>query len=203
MKKNHVTNQIKICINLHNKYFSLGLKSIINAYFDDRGILTNFINELDEGTRADILFCDASPYNPQLACAKISRYSRVFTFEYGLNTLIKKPYSCGCRDAIFSYDTPPDIITRKLAEILVFPVEEKSPCLISTLSKREKQVLDYIAQGVKSQRISDVLLISIKTLSTHKMNAMKKLKINTSTGLYYWLKENAAHLKRDREQCIQ
>ncbi len=195
LKKPSTTPSLTICIRLRDNYFSQGLQSIIRAYFDGLGILTTFI--IGEGQResADILFCDASPYHPQLVCAKTSTYRRIFIIEHIPNTPMKTPCSCGCEDALFSYNTRPEEIIRKLRDVFIAqPSEEKKPCLASTLSNRERQILDYIVQGISPKRISDVLLISPKTLSTHKINAMKKLGTNTSTGLLYWLRENAAHL---------
>jgi DNA-binding CsgD family transcriptional regulator len=195
LKKTSTAPRLTICISLRDNYFSQGLQSIIRAYFDGLGILTTFI--IGEGQResADILFCDASPYHPQLVCTKKSTYRRIFIIEHIPNTPMKTPCSCGCEDALFSYHTRPEEIIRKLDDVFIAPPsEEKRPCLASTLSNRERQVLDYIVQGMSPKRISDVLLISPKTLSSHKMNAMKKLSINTSTGLLYWLQENAAHL---------
>ncbi|RDL15171.1 response regulator transcription factor [Serratia fonticola] len=195
LKKTSTQPRLTICIHLRDNYFSQGLQSIIRAYFDNLGTLATFI--IGEGQRvcADILFCDASPYHPQLACAKTSTYRRIFIIEHIPKTPIKTPCSCGCEDALFSYNTRPEEIIRKLGDVLIAPPsEEKKPCLASTLSNREKQILNYIVQGMSQKRISDVLLISPKTLSTHKMNTMKKLGINTSTGLLYWLRENATHL---------
>ncbi|RDL15121.1 response regulator transcription factor [Serratia fonticola] len=193
LKTSSTGPQLKICTSLCDNYFSHGLQSIIRAYFDGLGILITFINRGKEG--ADILFCDASPYHPQLVCAKTSTYRRIFIIEHIPNTPMKTPCSCGCEDALFSYNTRPEEIIRKLEDVFIAPPsEEKRPCLASTLSNRERQILDYIVQGISPKRISDVLLISQKTLSAHKINAMKKLGINTSTGLLYWLQENAAHL---------
>ena len=195
LKKSSTGPELTISLRLRDNYFSQGLQDIIRAYFDSLGIWTNFIDGVKQSEGADILFCDASPYTPQLVCAKTSKYRRIFIVEHIPNKLMKTPCSCGCEDALFSYNTRPEEVIRKLQEVLIaLPSEQKKPCLASTLSNRERQILDYIVQGISPQRISDVLLISTKTLSAHKMNAMKKLGINTSAGLHYWLRENAAHL---------
>lgn len=195
LKKSSIGSELTICLRLRDNYFSQGLQEIIRVYFDNLDIWTNFIDEVEQRESADILFCDASPYAPQLVCAKKSKYRRIFIVEHIPNRLIKTSCTCGCEDALFSYNTRPEEIIRKLQEVLIaLPSEQKKPCLASTLSNRERQILDYIVQGISPQRISDVLLISTKTLSTHKMNAMRKLGINTSTRLHYWLRENAAHL---------
>lgn len=194
-RSSHIAPRLTICIRLRDNYFHQGLQSILHAYFDEQGICTTFIDGMKQGEGADMLFCDASPYNPQLVCAKTSTYHRIFIVEYIPNTLMKAPCSCGCEDALFSYNTRPEDIIRKLEEVLVdLPSEEKKPCQASTLSNRERQILYYISQGIKPQKMSGELLISTKTLSAHKKHAMRKLNINTSTGLHYWLQENAESL---------
>ncbi|WP_037435772.1 response regulator transcription factor [Serratia fonticola] len=194
-KTPHAEHQLTICIRLRDNYFSQGLQSILRVYFDGLGICTTFIDGVKQRDGADILFCDASPYKPQLVCAKTSKYRRIFIVEHIPNTRVKTPCSCGCEDALFSYNTRPEEIIRKLGEVLVaLPSEEKKSCLASTLSNRERQILYYISQGINPQKMSDALLISTKTQSAHKKHAMRKLNIDTSTGLHYWLRENAAHL---------
>lgn len=193
---------MKIHIKLRNNYFSLGLKSILHTYFHNHKIQATFIDELNQEGAIDILFCDASPYNPQLVCAMKSKYRRVFVVEHSPYKTIKTPCSCGCEDAIFLYNVSFEGITRRMDEILFLSAGKKKTCRVSTLSKRERQILYYFYLGFTPQRITNVLLISVKTLSAHKMNAMSKLNITSSIGLYYWLRKNSVHLLPAREKRI-
>jgi DNA-binding NarL/FixJ family response regulator len=47
------------------------------------------------------------------------------------------------------------------------------------LSQREQEVLHFVALGFLTREIADRLHISIKTVETHKANAMGKLGMNS------------------------
>lgn len=52
-----------------------------------------------------------------------------------------------------------------------------------TITKREQEILNYVAMGKTSQEIADILGISIRTVQNHRANIMQKLGIKTSAGL--------------------
>jgi two-component system, NarL family, response regulator NreC len=51
------------------------------------------------------------------------------------------------------------------------------------LSDREKEVLTLIAKGYSNKEIAEQLVISVKTVETHKGNLMEKLKMKTRPEL--------------------
>jgi len=51
------------------------------------------------------------------------------------------------------------------------------------LTKREKEVLAHIAQGLSSEEISQRLFISPRTVDTHRTNIMQKLDIHDAANL--------------------
>lgn len=51
------------------------------------------------------------------------------------------------------------------------------------LGRREREVLRLIAEGSRSQAISESLNISIATVEVHRRNIMRKLGIHTVAGL--------------------
>ncbi len=61
------------------------------------------------------------------------------------------------------------------------PVEDFSQTVL--LTKREREVLQLIAEGMSSVRIATRLHISEKTVSTHRRKIMEKLNIHTVAGL--------------------
>ena len=54
---------------------------------------------------------------------------------------------------------------------------------IGSLTKREKEVMERICNGLKSKEISDLLFISTNTVETHRRNIFHKLDINNSISL--------------------
>ncbi|OPH56442.1 DNA-binding response regulator [Paenibacillus ferrarius] len=52
-----------------------------------------------------------------------------------------------------------------------------------TLSEREKEVLALIAKGFSNKEIAEQLIISVKTVESHKSNVMEKLGLKTRPEL--------------------
>jgi two-component system, NarL family, response regulator NreC len=52
-----------------------------------------------------------------------------------------------------------------------------------TLTKREKEILSLIAEGLNNQEISEKLFISPRTVDTHRTNIMQKLDIHDAANL--------------------
>ncbi|GGZ29077.1 DNA-binding response regulator [Echinicola pacifica] len=51
------------------------------------------------------------------------------------------------------------------------------------ITKREKQILKMISDGISNKEIADQLGKSIRTIETHRFNIMKKLKVNNVVEL--------------------
>ena len=51
------------------------------------------------------------------------------------------------------------------------------------ISKKEREVLQLVAEGLKTRDIAERLNLSIKTVESHRRNIMKKLSIFTIAGL--------------------
>jgi len=53
----------------------------------------------------------------------------------------------------------------------------------SQLTRREREILQYIAEGHTSPQIAKMLFISKKTVENHRANIMQKLEIHDTAGL--------------------
>ncbi|MEA3450412.1 MAG: helix-turn-helix transcriptional regulator [Bacteroidota bacterium] len=51
------------------------------------------------------------------------------------------------------------------------------------ISKREKEIVQFVALGYSNKEIADKLFLSIHTVTTHRKNISKKLGIKTISGL--------------------
>lgn len=51
------------------------------------------------------------------------------------------------------------------------------------LTKREKEILKLIADGLSSQEVADKLFISLRTVETHRLNLNQKLDVKNTAGL--------------------
>ena len=52
-----------------------------------------------------------------------------------------------------------------------------------TLTNREREVLQFVVEGLGNKEIASILIISPRTVETHRANLMKKLNLQTQTDL--------------------
>jgi DNA-binding NarL/FixJ family response regulator len=75
----------------------------------------------------------------------------------------------------------PEAMQDSFAEQLIQPDGEKPR--IDLLSKREFQVMSYLAQGMTNREIGDILQISVKTVDTHRGHVLKKLRLRNNSDI--------------------
>jgi DNA-binding NarL/FixJ family response regulator len=71
------------------------------------------------------------------------------------------------------------IVTNILAESVVAP-EQNS---VSELTPREIQVLELVAGGYSTKQVADKLGIGPRTVESHRVNMLKKMKVNNTAEL--------------------
>jgi len=71
------------------------------------------------------------------------------------------------------------IVTNILAESVARP----EPPAISELTPREKEVLELVAQGHSTKQVADKLGIGTRTVESHRVNMLKKMKVNNTAEL--------------------
>jgi len=71
------------------------------------------------------------------------------------------------------------IVTNILAESVARPEQPA----ISELTPREKEVLELVAQGHSTKQIADKLGIGTRTVESHRVNMLKKMKVNNTAEL--------------------
>src|SRR5450830_21449 len=64
------------------------------------------------------------------------------------------------------------------------------PALIDSLSNRELSILRYLARGMKNKDISELMLLSDKTVSTYKTRLIDKLNLKSVVALAEFAKRN-------------
>ncbi len=61
--------------------------------------------------------------------------------------------------------------------------EEENVAQAISITKREQEVLNLVADGKTSQQIADELFLSVRTVESHRYNLMQKLEISNTAGL--------------------
>ena len=69
-------------------------------------------------------------------------------------------------------------------------LESKPKELASSLTHREREIVQQVAEGRINKEIAARLNISIKTVETHRASAMRKLKLNTTADLVRYAVRN-------------
>jgi DNA-binding NarL/FixJ family response regulator len=75
------------------------------------------------------------------------------------------------------------MVASTVAEARVAGVFEPRPLNSPTLTAREREVLQLVAEGLSGRQIASKLHVSLKTVSTHRQHIMDKLEIHNAAGL--------------------
>lgn len=71
----------------------------------------------------------------------------------------------------------------EVANILADAVSRNAAPALPEVSPREKEVLDLVAHGFSTKQVADKLGISTRTVETHRINMLKKLKVSNTAEL--------------------
>jgi len=77
----------------------------------------------------------------------------------------------------------PDATRKLMSEYMDKMKHGEGTSTFDSLSDREKEVLEWIAKGYSNKEIAQHLVISVKTVESHKSNLMEKLGIKTRPEL--------------------
>jgi two-component system response regulator NreC len=86
-------------------------------------------------------------------------------------------------------------VTREVFRGLSDPEAEQPESAFTLLSSREREILQLLAEGKTVREVADTINLSIKTVDTHKQNAMKKLNLGSFAELIkYAVRQGLTHL---------
>jgi DNA-binding NarL/FixJ family response regulator len=71
------------------------------------------------------------------------------------------------------------VVTNILAESVVNPGQGN----VAELTAREKEVLDWVAKGFSTKQVADKLGIGTRTVESHRVNMLKKMKVSNTAEL--------------------
>jgi DNA-binding NarL/FixJ family response regulator len=87
----------------------------------------------------------------------------------------------------------------KIMQKKYVPEEENVSQAIS-ITKREQEVLNLVADGKTSQQIADELFLSVRTVESHRYNLMQKLEISNTAGLVRYAVMNPGVRESKKEE---
>jgi DNA-binding NarL/FixJ family response regulator len=102
--------------------------------------------------------------------------------------LIKETAGLEVVDAIRAVYRGKRYLSQRIADVLIDawflnPGASTEPNLLETLSPREREILQLVAEGHTSQEIAKRLSISPKTVDTYRSRLMQKIQVKDTAGL--------------------
>jgi DNA-binding NarL/FixJ family response regulator len=160
---------------------------IIHAYNNYSDLLKNI--KLQE---PDILITDISM--PEINGIELSKMVRKYYPD--IKIMVMSSYSnmvsAADVDGYLLKDTDSEILIESIKKIVWknekvfykdFQTTEKYDFNKSIVSKREKEIIDFIGKGYTTDEIAEKLYISKHTVETHRKNIFNKLQVNNIAAL--------------------
>lgn len=166
---------------------------------------------VEEGLRrnpADILILDISmPKRSGLDVAKnVSReypdLKIIFLTMHKSEEIIAEAFESGSKGYVLKENALEELVKaiHTVNDGKVYVSSELAPTLLhgflsnerrgSDLSVREREILKLLAEGYSNKEISEMLMISIKTVETHRANIMRKNNFKNITELVLYAARN-------------
>lgn len=127
---------------------------------------------------------------------KLAGIPFIFVSAMGERTDVRRGMSAGADDYLPKPFTADELLTavtgriRRHALINVKHADEafaeEASMLRTKITKRERQVLLLVGQGITSRDIASQLGVSVKTVEVHRANLMKKLDAANAASLARW-----------------
>jgi DNA-binding NarL/FixJ family response regulator len=166
---------------------------------------------VEDGLRkipADILILDVSmPKRSGLDVAKnlVRQYPDlkiIFLTMHKSEEILAEAFESGAKGYVLKENAFEELIKaiHTVRDGKVYVSSELSPTLLhgflsnerrgNDLSVREREILKLLAEGYSNKEISDMLVISIKTVETHRANIMRKNNFKNITELVLYAARN-------------
>lgn len=106
-------------------------------------------------------------------------------------------YSCSTQeviDSIYSVMKGERFFCGKVLEVIDRENSQKTfTCEGVRLSKREKEVIAFVAKGFSNKEIAEEMFLSVHTVLTHRKNLMGKLGLKNTAGLVVYAVQQGIH----------
>lgn len=185
---------VKVYISNTNSFFAKGLRLTLKRHLNQLGITVLFLKNVKLLCFADLLFLSQETLSActpsDLHHLRESLTKSVLVTPH--RNLITTPYSI--KWVLHRHHTERDILALAdhILHIRESDVEKHALCVsahspLTLLTGRQKQVIKLVAQGMSHRRISRIMSIDEKTVSSHKRSIMKKFNLDRTTDLHFWL----------------
>ncbi|AXK22119.1 DNA-binding transcriptional activator UhpA [Serratia marcescens] len=170
--------EVSIVIDDENHYFSVGLEESIREYALAHNKVVKFLSPNAKDEIPDVIIASPACY---LNRCKVSP-----PFRAGHVVLSReRKHSPALGDTITLYRKDDrDTLFSLLNGLFSCPAKNGSR---QRLSRREKQVIDYLRQGLDQSQTARIMGVSVKTVHSHKRSVMSKMMLHGKHDFLYWL----------------
>ncbi|MDZ4819499.1 MAG: response regulator [Planctomycetota bacterium] len=85
----------------------------------------------------------------------------------------------------------PQVLLERIREAIELDLENRRKCVLADelqervirLTEREREIMQYLAQGISTKRIAGSLAISPKTVDNHRESILEKMNVDNTTQL--------------------
>lgn len=177
-----------------DKFFIEGLKRLILPYLEHKGMRTRVLDDA-AASQADIVFQAVDRHWQSRFCLRREPGCSHLNFSLRApeDTRLENQPSCRNESGVIFRNDPIESILRRVEQGL----EERRSglgashcywCEQQHITRREWDVMRYLAWEMPPTAIAAYLRLSVKTVSHHKQAAMRKLGFRRNADLYHWLR---------------
>ncbi|MDT8400786.1 MAG: response regulator transcription factor [Bacteroidales bacterium] len=206
-------NKIKILLADDHQLFRNGLKILLDAFdeFEVSGEACNGeeVLKIIENTECNIVLMDidmplmdgieasrrALEINPGLKIIALSMYGEEEYYQRMVEAgakgfILKDSDITEVKDAILTVYQGGNYFSQELLQHVIQKIKSReTETRHANLSKREKEILLKICEGLSNQEIADTLFISKRTVDKHRANLLSKTQSkNTASLILYAIK---------------
>lgn len=176
---------LKILIVDTDQFFVAGLQLKIKMHFQARNIQVIFMSHPLSYPMVDLIFWAAEAPLPMMPNGLLTNHKVILLMSQHIPHLVANYWP----SVFYRHQRYSDLSS--LLDLLIkidyeSPTEEDKSSL-SLLTPRQREVMGCISQGLSVREISARLHIDPKTVSHHKIGAMRKLQLYRITDLHHWL----------------
>lgn len=104
--------------------------------------------------------------------------------------IVKAIHSVISGNQYFTDDVKEKMMNSIMSKPIIDDEKNREGVFLTSLTKREREILKLIAQEYTTKKIAEALFISPSTVETHRKNLIQKLKVKNNVGLALYAVKN-------------
>lgn len=183
---------VRVFIDSNDAFFTLGVQYLVLQYFTAKKIPVTFLLHPLDHTLIDIIvLAKDNGENSFLRHFLPETHCREKTIMV-LSSNEHADHRAQARGVIYRHQKARkllsliDSIWRTIQHRRIVTLMPPTQVALDTLTPRQREVLYYTTKGLPQVHIGRLMKISLKTVSTHKRQAMMRLRVQNTATLHQW-----------------